>query len=221
MCVCCAAALCILWCNIPLRLTVLGSLNLHCSSVMDVSAVLERNSTAPVQAWVSNTNTRGTYDIIWSCVQTVFLCAWVSVCVNAPSRKYRSRDLLVDKFYFTLLTLLGPELVFALACCQYSAARRSVQDFKRKKVVLAGCSPWTITHGFYANMGCITVRPPTSPHRRTQDFRVNAKELLYLVEHGHMDYPDVPREEIMSRSKVDGLGRHVPFPTYQCQPLAD
>jgi hypothetical protein len=124
-------------------------------------------------------------------------CAWVSICVNVSAPNSRQHDLLRDKFYFILLTLLGPGLVFMLAITQFQSARASVKQFRNE-----GYTNWSLTHAFYADMGGIHVQ-----HRAWKSFPVNAKQLHYLVTRGHMVYPEVPLKEIKARGKTDGLSR--------------
>lgn len=147
--------------------------------------------------WMSSPNTRGTLDILWSCAQTAALCAWVSICVNIPSPGHGASDLIRDKFYFLLLTLLGPELVFLLAFTQYQCAAESVKLFKD-----LGHDDWTLTHGFYADMGGIHLQPPG-----WKRFPVSAKQLYHLVHRGYIDFPKIPVADIKARGKTDGLAK--------------
>lgn len=160
-----------------------------------------------VRGWYSPQNERGTSDILWSCGQTMALCAWVSVCVNVPrpevSRRglFKARGLLRDKFNFVLLMLLGPEIVFLLAYGQRRAARISAKQFvdPERHEAFKG---WTITHAFYANMGGIHVQP-----RDDKRFPVNAKQLIFLVDGGYMNVPKITEQDIEDRSKAGSLGR--------------
>jgi hypothetical protein len=147
--------------------------------------------------WISTPNVRGTFDIIWTCAQTTFLCAWVSVCVNVPAPGKSPRRLLRDKLHFVLLSFLGPELVFLLSYTQLQSARASVQEFNA-----AGFSEWTLVHAFYADMGGVTVQPLS-----WKPFPVNARQLFYLIDHGCMPYPQISLEEIEVRGQADGLSR--------------
>ena len=149
------------------------------------------------EGWVSPPNVRGTLDILWTCLQTTGLCAWTSICVNVPAPGDEALGLFRDKLHFTLLTLLGPELVFLLSYLQLQSARDSVQQFKS-----AGFADWTLAHAFYADMGGIKVQPGS-----WKSFPVNAEQLFYLVKHGYMDFPGIPLKEITSRGKSDGLSR--------------
>ncbi|KAI9894871.1 MAG: hypothetical protein M1814_000091 [Vezdaea aestivalis] len=153
---------------------------------------------ALTQGWNPGPNTRGTFDIIRTCIQTVILCGWTSICVNVPDLgNGRQFDLILDKFRFVMLTFLGPELVFLLAFGQYQSARASVKQFKA-----SGFDDWTLTHAFYADMGGIRVRD-----KDWKKFPVNAKQLHYLVSHKYLTYPKIPMWEIKARAKVDGLAR--------------
>jgi hypothetical protein len=168
--------------------------------------------------WTSTPNVRGTFDIIWFSLQTIGLCTWTSVCPNIPSPEDIPFELLMDKFHFLLLAVLGPDLVFLLAFSQLQAARASVVQFRD-----SGYPEWTVRHAFYANMGGISVRPlseelpippkdgePAAPTRWPR-FPVNAEQLHYLVQKGHMKMPTFTLKEINTRSKTDGLGRYDPI----------
>lgn len=154
-----------------------------------------------ITSWQSSPNSRGSFDIIWSCLKTIALCAWVSVCINVPTSERRSGEHVRDKFHFVLLTLSGPELIFMLAFGQYLSARRSVKSFAD-----LGYKEWTLTHAFYADMGGIVIQP-----RGWKAFPVNAEQVYYLVSRGYMRLPQLSREQIRARAKLDRLARSVMF----------
>ena len=51
------------------------------------------NDTLPVTGWYSPPNVRGTFDILKTCLGTIFLLCWSSVCPNIPSEQggFRAR----------------------------------------------------------------------------------------------------------------------------------
>lgn len=158
------------------------------------------NVTSPpdtIHGWVHEPNGRGTFEILWTCIQTVVLCAWVSVCVNIPAPGFGAWDVVRDKFHFVLLTLLGPEIVIIIAYGQYLSAKSSVAQFGASNY-----KNWTMIHAFYADMGGIIVRPPD-----WKQFPVDTKQLHYLVTRDYMDFPDLTTEEIQARGKTDKLAR--------------
>ena len=173
--------------------------------------------------WQPGCTTRGTWDIIWSCAQTLGLCAWVSVCTNCPAPENGEWDLVTDKFFFLLMTLLGPEFVFLLALGQYQSAKESIQEFENLGYVKdekTGYEGWTVTHGFYADMGGIHVRP-----KGWKSFPVNAKQLAWLVRHDYLERPSHVNENdcirkislrsIKARGKIDRLAKSVSFSSHQ------
>jgi hypothetical protein len=128
--------------------------------------------------------------------------------------------LIKDKFFFLLLTLAGPELIFLLAFGQYQSARQSLQEFKSLGYVKddkTGYEGWTISHGFYANMGGIHVRP-----KDWKSFPVDAKQLAWLIRHDYLEKPDSPNgtdpikaislKSIRARGKLDGIAKFVFIP---------
>ena len=158
---------------------------------------LSANSSVISQGWIPGPTTRGTWDIIWTCAQTMALCAWVTMCVNVPSPDNVSVDLFRDKLHSSLMALLGPDLIVMLSLMQYQSARDSVEDFKA-----AGYADWTMVHAFYADMGGVSVK-----HADWKRLPVNAKQLHYLVVHGYMDYPMISLTEIEGRVKRDGVAK--------------
>ena len=185
----------------------------------NLTAAIERSS---ILGWQPGCNTRGTWDIIWSCTQTVGLCAWVSVCANCPAPNKGDWDLATDKFFFLLMTLLGPELLVMLAFGQYWAAKVSIPEFERLgygKDEKGGYEGWTLTHGFYANMGGMHVQPKPSANwpNGWKSFPVNAKQLAWLIEHRYLDtssntglkdcIKNITASNIKARGKIDGLAK--------------
>jgi len=77
------------------------------------------------QGWTPQPSGRGTFDILQSCVITIFLCCWTSVFPNIPEKGASKWTKFCQKLCLTSMGLLGPEFVLMLATGQYSSARRS------------------------------------------------------------------------------------------------
>ncbi|KAF2159257.1 hypothetical protein M409DRAFT_30263 [Zasmidium cellare ATCC 36951] len=164
---------------------------------MTTNSSLTSHGTTQATGWTPSPNVRGTFDIIWTCLQTIALCAWTSICVNLPSQYDGSSEIMRDKFNFLLLNLLSPDLVFLLAYLQLESARASVTRFRAD-----GYHDWTVTHAFYADMGGFAVQAPN-----WKRFPVNARQLHYLVSKKYIEYPLIPLRDIKAKAKTDGLGR--------------
>lgn len=145
--------------------------------------------------WVSQPNGRGTLDILLSCLFTVFLCTWTALHLNLPAPHETYWQQFRRKCRWTVQTVMAPEFVLGFASGQKVEAQRSVREFKRHGY------PWTIRHGFYANMGGFHLKTPDN--ERT--FPINAKHLLYLVQNDHIPFPTINAKDIWDKSKADGF----------------
>ena len=149
------------------------------------------------QGWTAPPNGRGTIDIIWNCLLTLFLSCWSVLVVNVPKPESASWRLLWQKFVLVGLCALAPEIVFQSALAQWLSARRSVRLFHE-----SGYKDWTLRHGFYADMGGFHLRPPD-----WKTFPIDAKQLHYLVIRGYLSYPNLSDTQIRDKNKIDGMLR--------------
>lgn len=150
-----------------------------------------------VVGWVSGPNSRGTMDIVWSSLLTIFLCTWTALCLNLPHPKDSKLQILKRKTNWMLWGILGPELVLSVAIGQFASARRSVRRFRRM-----GYEGWTLRHAFFADMGGILLDPGGCT-----PFLVNARQLAYLVERGYVKELDISADDIWDKSKADTMTR--------------
>ena len=158
----------------------------------------QANPAAPsgtTYGWVGQPNGRGTFDILWGSIFTIFLCTWTSLHLNIPSLKERRIHQWLRKLRWMMQAIMGPEFVVGFATGQKVEARRSVEQWKR-----SGYTGWTMRHGFYANMGGFVVEP-----RNSKSFPVNSKQLHYLVTRGYTPFPTITGKEIWDKSKQDGF----------------
>jgi len=65
---------------------------------------------------------RKLFNIIWNCVSTMILCAWVSVHPNVPPSGYWRE--LIRQLETMVWTIIAPELILAWAVRQWFAARK-------------------------------------------------------------------------------------------------
>ncbi|KAK6437925.1 hypothetical protein LTR95_005873 [Oleoguttula sp. CCFEE 5521] len=100
-------------------------------------------------------------------------------------------------------------VITALAAEQWSSARQSVADFKKSRFVQQNCI-WSIMHAFFADMGGFVLREP-SPNAslapRFKDIPIDAVQILWLAEKGHVHWPDISEEQIRDKNKADGFAR--------------
>lgn len=65
---------------------------------------------------------RSLFNIIWNCLSTMVLCAWVTVHPNVPPPGYWRG--LVRQLETMVWTIIAPELILAWAVRQWFAARK-------------------------------------------------------------------------------------------------
>ncbi|KAF2467372.1 uncharacterized protein BDR25DRAFT_235064 [Lindgomyces ingoldianus] len=150
-----------------------------------------------VAGWVSQPNGRGTFDIVWSSLFTVFLCTWTSVCLNLPDKDESPLRGVLRRTKWMFWAIVGPEFVVSFAIGQWSSAQRSVKRFRGR-----GDLHWTMRHGFFADMGGLLLQPKDST-----PFLTNSRQLYYLVERGYLACPQLDGDDIWDKSKADSLAR--------------
>ena len=150
-----------------------------------------------VHGWVGQPNYRGTMDIIWASLAAVFISTYVMLCLNVPSPGEPWWSIAYRRILWMGVSIAGPEFVLTAAAGQWAAAKRSVDDFNK-----SGFEAWTMKHAFFADMGGIEINPPDFV-----PFRVNAKQLHFLVTQGYLSYPNILRKEIWDKSKQDTIAK--------------
>jgi hypothetical protein len=143
--------------------------------------------------WVGACNERGSLDLVWSCLSTLFICLWVMLHLNVPSAREPQRYVVLRKLRWFILAILMPETLLLASGGQWASAHRSKADMKG-----LGHANWTMAHGFYANSGgfllhCSDFAP----------FPVTAKQIAYLVRHNYIPCPCITKQEIFDKSKAD------------------
>ena len=152
---------------------------------------------ARIPGWVAQPTSRGTLDILWSCLVAIFICTYTILCLNVPSRNDSWRTILGRRVMWMGLAILGPEFVLTYAAGQWSRARHSLKAFHT-----AGYIQWTMREAFFADMGGFVLYA-----QGCDSFPLNAKQLHWLVVKEHVDFPRVSDEEIWDKSKQDRLAK--------------
>ncbi|KAF9465871.1 hypothetical protein BDZ94DRAFT_1281207 [Collybia nuda] len=127
---------------------------------------------------------------------TIFACTWIAVHPNIPAA---DDTLLVIGFRRAGLVLCGmvvPEIIILWAMRQWYSARKIGQEHKAKG--------WTITHGFFLQMGgfmmCDRKNPP---------YPIQLDDLVTRYAKGEIDWPEITECKIRDRSKGDAFSKGV------------
>lgn len=101
-------------------------------------------STAIAPPWVASSNTRGTGDILFSCLLTMAACIYTAIHPRIPSREgwplrgslsktlWQKFGLLKEKWDMCLESLLAPDMVLITAIRERRLAKTLQRDLKEK-----------------------------------------------------------------------------------------
>ena len=130
-------------------------------------------------SWFPSPTTRGTWDLLYSCLFTIGLCVWTAVHVNVPCPNLSHAEQTLRKLTVVLVGLLAPEAIlyiafrdlreaYSLKCylneewnnvhieSQENNNRTQVHKrwppWSRKTDVAAKQSKFDLTYGFYCVM---------------------------------------------------------------------
>ena len=180
-------------------------------------ATFETTCSLPTSSvrYVSSPDARGTLEILWSSLFTIFACTWTIQHPNIPeqrdNRSPRGGDLhwrfgsIYESVTLAIYTIIAPEIVILVAIVELTLARENSrklkQEFKQDGVL------WTMSHSFFANMGGYIIRTSRmEDHAYHDPYHLTADNIYDLRRSGHLKkLPDVTEEELHDRSKSDSL----------------
>ncbi|KAF5349097.1 hypothetical protein D9756_009519 [Leucocoprinus leucothites] len=168
---------------------------------------------------------RTIWDIVWACIATIFACTWVAVHPNIPSPKADLKSRFKSRLMVMAYAWIAPECVTMWAMRQWVSARglarmynqsRGIPEDTRSylRLFLASLNPfkadtesarlhrWTLTHGFFAQMGGYMIFRGDDPYWTLFLEDVDMERDMNLV-------PYLTEEEIMDSSKGDVLSKGI------------
>lgn len=77
--------------------------------------------------WIDEPDGRGTWTILSTCLLTIVLCCWTSVCPNIPAPQDGFLTQTRDKLHLAIMGVLGPEFLLMLTLGEWSSARASTR----------------------------------------------------------------------------------------------
>ncbi|KAF8961086.1 hypothetical protein BDZ97DRAFT_1921611 [Flammula alnicola] len=174
-------------------------------------------------------NSRTVWDIFWSCVATIFACTWSAVHPNVPGPRDSGWTCFKRRVVTMFYAMIAPEFMAWWAMRQYFGARKIMRDynehiakatpptgsiFKSVREWFKGppvveqrpetVRPWTITHGFFVQMGGFLLCKGGRP-ARTLDY----EGLKNLITNKAIDKPTITEVEIKDRSKGDCISKGI------------
>jgi len=162
--------------------------------------ILLRNHSPPIFIRDAETkfDTRSIYNILWSCLSTIFACTWITVHPNIPAPGDSQWAVLRRRLAIMGYFLLTPEYLVLWAGRQHYAARYFTKKYEKNH------PGWTRAHAFFLIMGGFMLHEGGRPVRVLE-----AKDLEGLSEAGKITWPTITTEEIADRSKGDYLSKTI------------
>jgi hypothetical protein len=201
-----------------------------CSQIAKAYTTFEPECTNPKEAvnFVSSPPTRGTLDILWSSLFTIFACTWTILHPNVPEQRDGQDPGILgdlkwkikanrDKVIWMFGAILAPELLLFFAVSRLMCTRE--QHAELKKYADGDGVPWTLAHTTFANMGGFVIRgssdrvakdhsseiPVTQIQPRITDdwYILDPNTILRLRAEGHIILPCIHNAEMDDHSKGD------------------
>ncbi|KAF2103358.1 hypothetical protein NA57DRAFT_52882 [Rhizodiscina lignyota] len=140
---------------------------------------------------------RGTVNILWTCLATVFLCTYTVLHLDVPSRSDKWH-LIRRKIKWVAIGVLVPELIAWIAFDQWLYARRTWKLMRQYSWSTA-----TMLDAHFLAMQGISVRTNSGTVQRT--INKEMVEQFVKIEEYRKAFP--PVELIRDKSKTDFLGK--------------
>jgi hypothetical protein len=105
----------------------------HAAPLTSLLAESSSNATSTVlstQACICPADQRSLWDILWSCLATIFACSWVSIHPNIPAPSESSWRIFLRRLELMFWAVIGPEMIIAWAFRQWSGARNLERLYK-------------------------------------------------------------------------------------------
>ncbi|KAF8896783.1 hypothetical protein CPB84DRAFT_1781839, partial [Gymnopilus junonius] len=135
---------------------------------------------------------RSIWDILWSCLFTIFLCSWVSLHPNIPPKGEKREMKWLRRSELFAWSIIGPELVVVWALRQWISARKLADKYHGRG--------WTKTHGYFIQMGGFML------HDNNGAVGVLCSEHLErFLSIGVVDFPTITNEDIQAMAKSNGF----------------
>ncbi|KFY93545.1 hypothetical protein V498_04358 [Pseudogymnoascus sp. VKM F-4517 (FW-2822)] len=101
------------------------------------------NATTERLGWTETPNSRGSIDILYTCLSTIFLCSWTVLHLNIPSSSDTPKKIFLRKLKWMAIAIIVPEFVAALAFNQW----RQVWTLKLRLKSLSWTQAWFYVSG--------------------------------------------------------------------------
>ena len=171
------------------------------------SATVSPNATTSdlVHGWVSTNCGRGTIDILWNSLFTIFLCVWTAIHPPIPCHEQERPDSIKTKIVRSkigpsLMTLIAPEILSVVAIVELFEARWIAMKINK----ITGNS-FTLTHAFFLIMGGFCIESPSKNRHQLTETDVGQLEGEATTPSWMMELQFIKKSQIKDMAKSDTL----------------
>ncbi|KAL4907082.1 hypothetical protein BDW74DRAFT_176682 [Aspergillus multicolor] len=159
------------------------------------------NSTSPnLEGWTFNDNSRSSWDIVWTCLTTIFACTWTVQHVSVPRRNTSEGLVSAIKWFLFIVALFAPEETVLIASDQFWHVWSLQARCNTAQAEIP--SRWTIAQCWCIQMDGLTLE--------TEDgwiFHVGMDQVAAFIEAGVIRSSDFSEREIKDRAKSDTFAK--------------
>ena len=102
----------------------------HAAPFTSLLAESTDNAVSSTTACMCAADQRTLWDILWSCLATIFACSWVSVHPNIPAPNESRLRILLRRLELMFWAVIGPEMIITWAFRQWYGARHLEKLYK-------------------------------------------------------------------------------------------
>ena len=103
----------------------------HAAPLTNLLAESSNNNTAlNTPACICPAIDRSIWNILWTCLATIFACSWVSIHPNIPAPNESRWRIFLRRLELMFWAVVGPEMIIAWAFRQWSGARSLEKLYK-------------------------------------------------------------------------------------------
>ncbi|KAL5045595.1 hypothetical protein BDW71DRAFT_208138 [Aspergillus fruticulosus] len=194
-------------------------------------------SSPALQGWTFNDNSRSSWDIVWTCLTTIFACTWTVLHMPVPRRNSSESLVLARKLTIWTIALFAPEQIVLIASdefwrvwslrvrcngAQVESDRRTGEPdswlYRRTKplaevALAAGGEDRELNlhpvpaHWTLAQCWCVQMDGVTLETDDGWIFCVGADQMTAFIEAGVIRCSDFTEREIKDRAKADTLAK--------------
>ncbi|KAE8136105.1 hypothetical protein BDV38DRAFT_294149 [Aspergillus pseudotamarii] len=170
-----------------------------------------------VQGWTLGPQTRGTLDILWTCLATLGLCVWTAIHPNIPV-VHNAWSTLFERLGLMGLAIIFPEIIITSAWGQRRRAKNLLVEVNRslgrttKKTTSEPptTDPWFHDQAMFAVMGGFAIEThylDSATEKRIIRRLLTPEGVSILAKTGHL--PALSREDVAERSKADIFAKSI------------